>query len=46
MDKFDCTKEKVLVNNEPASPHHVSDGVHKDDVSLSFFALYYKIKGD
>ena len=45
-DAYDCAKEKVLVNIEPASPHHVSDGVHKDDVSLSFFTLYYKIKGD
>lgn len=29
-DAYDCTKENVLVNIEPTSPHHQSDGVHKD----------------
>ena len=33
-DAYDCAKEKVLVNNEPASPHHESDGVQKDFVSI------------
>ena len=32
---IDCAKEKVLVNNEPTSPHHKSDGVHKDQLSIA-----------
>lgn len=29
-DAYDCSQENVLVNNELGSPHHKSDGVHKD----------------
>jgi hypothetical protein len=35
------SKEKVLVNNEPDSPHHKSDGVHKDKCNyISTHALF------
>ncbi|MPN61104.1 hypothetical protein SDC9_208838 [bioreactor metagenome] len=39
-DAYDCTKENVLVNKEPASPHHKSDGVHKDNNILLYYQCY------